>query len=395
MNETFYERPTKLFYIRHFIRLRSSKLPNYPHIDVWIKIFPFCSHFQKGKILYKHTFLQVEIAVVVFSPVSKKVIHTKMVSYADILKKNLPPTIPKPEPIALPFIRKDQPIKKNQEQLGKDGKPRFYHIDVGVNFTHNSMSGKVDRLIKKAVEHNCKKMIVIGSSIITSQNAVALCRKWNKVSNNEYKLYCTVGVNPHGADKIKDTDWIAELETLIVANKDIIVAIGECGLDYERKFSDQNQIPVFESQLDLARKHNLPVYLHERSAYDDFIKIMEDKGKDLKGMIHCFSGNKTIAKSYVDKGLYLGISGWICDEERSGDLKNALPEIPHDRIVFETNAPYLTPKDLPRRPYSNGPQYIPHIANTVANILEIDRNDRNDFYRQIHSNVKSLFGNTL
>lgn len=163
---------------------------------------------------------------------------------------------------------------------------------------------------------------------------------------NNHQAYGTVGIHPHNADSTKDKDYL-EIENIAKTNNKI-VAIGECGLDFDRMFSTkQNQIKCFERQIEIAEKLNMPLFLHERSAVEDFIKVLE-KHKEIckKSVVHCFTGNVETVKIYLSMGFNIGITGWICDERRSKDLRKAVRYIPLDKIMIETDSPFLIPKNI-------------------------------------------------
>lgn len=285
------------------------------------------------------------------------------------------------------FVEPRQP----QRQSNEKNHSKIYHVDTGVNLSHKNYSGKITRVLRDAVSYNCRRCIVISTSVIDSERVTKLVREHNQVANGEYKLFCTIGVHPHEAERaLKNPSWIAELEKMIEQNRDVVVAVGECGLDYDRMFSDKSsQLQVFRAQIELAKKMNLPLYLHERKAKDDFVKMLTEYD-NLRGVVHCFTSDSQTAKTYLDMGFYLGITGWICDDSKNEQLLDALNNvIPIDKILMETDAPYLTPKDLERKPFHNGPQFIPHISSRVAHVKNIRRDELS---LQVLRNVKTLFG---
>jgi TatD DNase family protein len=148
------------------------------------------------------------------------------------------------------------------------------------------------------------------------------------------------------------------------------VAAGECGLDYFRDFSPRPvQRQAFHRQLELAAKMGKPVFLHQRDAHEDFLAILREHRKTLVGGVtHCFTGNAHELTAYLDLGFAIGITGWICDERRGAHLLPLMREIPADRLLLETDGPYLLPRDLSPKPASrrNEPAYLPHITEAVA-----------------------------
>lgn len=283
--------------------------------------------------------------------------------------------------------------QKKSSRPSSTGNKHIFHVDAGINLSHRNFHTKIPKVVRDAVQNNCRRFIVISSSPADAERVVEIVREHNRNSGGEYKLYCTVGVHPHEAERtLQNERWLSELDRLISVNRDIVLAVGECGLDYDRMFSPkEQQIDVFRQQIDLARRHSLPLYMHERMARDDFIAILkEENARELGGLVHCFTGDGNTAKMYLEEGFFLGITGWVCDDVRNSDLISALKtSIPIDRLLIETDAPYLMPKDLPRKPYYHGSHHIPHISTKVANLLSVRRDELTS---QIQRNAKKVFG---
>ena len=170
-----------------------------------------------------------------------------------------------------------------------------------------------------------------------------------------------------------------------------VVAVGECGLDFNRDFSPRPiQQQVFAEQLQLAKAVDKPVYLHERDAFATQIGMLSEHNIS-RGVAHCFTGDTQQLKAYLDLGLYIGITGWVCDERRGQSLQQALGYIPADRLLLETDAPYLLPRTLTPKPKSrrNEPAFLPAIAATVA---VLTGTDIATLSAQTLSNSESLFG---
>ena len=152
-----------------------------------------------------------------------------------------------------------------------------------------------------------------------------------------------------------------------------VVAIGECGLDFNRNYSphpDQEQ--WFEAQLDLACELGKPLFLHSRDAHPRFAEVLRSRRDRLPPAVaHCFTGEEDELRAYLDLGLYIGITGWICDERRGRHLLALVRQIPGDRLLIETDSPYLTPRDLRPQPRArrNEPAFLPHILRTIARAL--------------------------
>lgn len=243
------------------------------------------------------------------------------------------------------------------------------YIDIGVNLTGSSFKNDLDDVVQRALHAGVIQMIVTGTDIEHSQAALEL--------NHQYPNICisTAGMHPHHASEFDD-NTVATLRDLC-ANESV-VAVGECGLDYNRNYSKPvEQRSAFEAQLQLACELKLPVFLHQRDAHDDFVSMISEYRNDLAGAVaHCFTGTVDEALEYVTMGMYIGITGWICDERRGKDLQRAVRDIPIDRIMLETDAPYLLPRDLTQAPVQkrrNEPCYLPHICEVTARYIGVDQ----------------------
>lgn len=235
-------------------------------------------------------------------------------------------------------------------------------FDIGVNLFSTQFDADRSEVVQRAVSHHVRRILLISSDIAEVKLNQSYCDKHTE-------LYCTAGVHPHAAGSVND-DWLQQLSLLIRHNK--VLAVGECGLDFNRDFSSrQSQIEVFELQLDLAIRADKPVYLHERDAFDTQLELLKNH-KIHNGVAHCFTGSKQQMRAYLDLGLYIGITGWLCDERRHAQLVDALKYLPLDRLVIETDAPYLLPRTLAQKPKSrrNEPMYLPEIASYIAQLTE-------------------------
>jgi TatD DNase family protein len=234
-------------------------------------------------------------------------------------------------------------------------------IDIGVNLTHKRFRPDLGDVIARARAAGVGAMVVTGTSVGGSWAAWELARAHPGV------LFSTAGVHPHGARECGDRT-VGELRDL--AGRAEVRAVGECGLDYDRNFSPQPvQRQWFAAQLELAGELSMPVFLHERAAHADFLSIVRERRAPLPaGVVHCFTGSAAELDAYLDLDLHIGITGWICDERRGHHLRDLIPRIPLDRLMVETDAPFLTPRDLPRPPPDrrNEPSLLPHILDRVA-----------------------------
>jgi TatD DNase family protein len=236
-------------------------------------------------------------------------------------------------------------------------------IDIGSNLTHESFSEDRADVIARAVLAGVTRQIVTGADLASSSAAAALA------AANPSRLWSTAGVHPHHAATFDP----ARRDQLLELLKDPrVVAVGECGLDYFRNFSPPAaQRAAFIAQLEIAATVGKPVFLHQRDSHEDFKAILQEfRGSLVGGVAHCFTGDSRQLEDYLALDLCIGVTGWICDERRGAHLREAVPRIPAHRMMLETDAPYLLPRDLSPRPKSrrNEPQYLPHIARAVARI---------------------------
>lgn len=242
-------------------------------------------------------------------------------------------------------------------------------IDIGANLTAEAFQKDVHQVIAEAHEAGVTRMILTGSDINDSIAAAALADTYPK------QLWSTAGIHPHMAKSFNDNsiDQIAEL-----TKQQQVVAIGETGLDYNRNFSEPAQQKVsFEAHLQLAAETKLPMFLHQRDAHDDFMVLLKKYRPDLSDVVvHCFTGEENELDDYLALDCHIGITGWICDERRGHHLRDFVAKIPTNRLMIETDAPYLLPRDLTPKPKSrrNVPKYLPHICEVIADCRNVDAN---------------------
>lgn len=209
----------------------------------------------------------------------------------------------------------------------------------------------------------------------------------NEFTKN-HSVYGTAGIHPHNADSAKKEDF--ELIEKIASENDKIVAIGECGLDFDRMFSTkENQIRCLEKHIVLAEKLNMPLFLHERSASADFIRRFKNHSEICgRSVVHCFTGDKATLEKYLDMGFYIGITGWICDDKRGKELREAVRIMPIDRVMIETDAPYLTPKNVQGLDRTNVPQNVKYVAIELAKHMRVDEEE---LIKAARENTEKLF----
>jgi TatD DNase family protein len=233
-------------------------------------------------------------------------------------------------------------------------------IDIGANLAHDSFDEDRDAVLQRAAHAGVVQMVVTGSSEESTRRAIDLAASHPGV------LFATAGVHPHHAADLT-TDTLPALREL--ARDGHVVAVGECGLDYFRDFSPRDlQRRAFAWQLELAAATGKPVFLHQRDAHDDFIAILREH-RVTRGVAHCFTAGEKERDAYLELGLHIGITGWINDERRGLHLREVVRGIPASRLMLETDAPYLLPRDIRPAPKTrrNEPMHLPHVARAVAN----------------------------
>ena len=234
-------------------------------------------------------------------------------------------------------------------------------IDIGANIAHDSFDDDRSEMMQRATDAGVHRIIVTGSSDASNVEAAELA------AGSPGVLFSTAGVHPHHA-----SDYTDKSDALIrdLIQRDAVVAVGECGLDYFRDLSPREaQLEAFGRQLEIAKDSGLPVFLHQRDAHDDFVKILEPALPGLsRAVAHCFTGEGESLHEYIAMGLYIGITGWICDERRGKHLHDIVSVIPDDKLMIETDAPYLLPRTIRPKPKTrrNEPMYLPEVVRVVA-----------------------------
>ena len=244
-------------------------------------------------------------------------------------------------------------------------------IDVGVNLTNKRFDKDRTELIVRAKNNGVKQLLITGTSVSESQKALALCQDYQQQFPNT--LFATAGVHPHDADGVS-IDYLAQLAQL--AKQPQVKAIGECGLDFNRNFSaPAQQLKVFKEQLNLAVQLGMPLFLHQRDAFETWFDELKPFIGQVPALVaHCFTGNKAQLRKCIEADMYIGITGWLCDERRGKTLQEIVRLIPQNRLLIETDAPYLTPRTIKPKPKSsrNEPSYLPFIVEKIASITALD-----------------------
>ena len=244
-------------------------------------------------------------------------------------------------------------------------------IDIGANLRHDSFDHDRDAVLQRARDAGVVQLVVTGASREHSPKALALAQA------HPGFLFATAGVHPHHASEYTD-ECDAEMRALHAHAE--VVAVGECGLDYFRDLSPRPaQRRAFERQLQIgvdlavegpaANGMGKPLFLHQRDAHADFMAIMKNfDGRLGPAVVHCFTGSRAELFDYLDQDWYIGITGWLCDERRGQHLRELVRHIPANRLMIETDAPYLLPRTVKPAPSHrrNEPMYLAHIVEELA-----------------------------
>jgi TatD DNase family protein len=234
-------------------------------------------------------------------------------------------------------------------------------IDIGANLSHQSFKADYPKVLENAKEEGIIHIIITGTDLASSRTAIDLATK------NPSLLSSTVGVHPHVAG---NADQIVLEQAAQLMGHEKVVAIGETGLDYNRNYSPRKeQLKVFEYHLELAKTFRKPLFLHQRDAHPDFLPLLKRyRPHIIGGVVHCFTDNDQALLDYLDLDMHIGVTGWICDERRGQELRKIVGKIPLNRLLIETDAPYLLPKTIKPKPKSrrNEPRYLGEIAKHIA-----------------------------
>lgn len=244
-------------------------------------------------------------------------------------------------------------------------KPTYY--DIGLNLFDKRFHDP-EAILRDAWEAGVA-CIATGTTVSESRRAADFLKNFR-----ELPAYGTAGIHPHNARLARREDLRALKELL---SRRGMVAVGECGLDYDRMFSPREvQQEVLAAHIALAEELGMPMFLHERSAIgsdaasiDMAAAFAGHEALARRSVVHCFTGTKEIAEQYLEMGFSIGVTGWICDDRRADDLRRAVSVIPKDRILIETDAPYLTPRNVKGLGWTNLPQNIKYVAAELAKYM--------------------------
>ena len=246
-------------------------------------------------------------------------------------------------------------------------------FDIGANLTSSHFSDDLDSVLDESFEAGVKKICITSSNLQDVRNA-------KKITERNKNLYYSVGFHPHNAKDFK-IEFLKDMS--IYLDDPRAICLGEMGLDFNRNFSSrEEQILCFESQLSLANSINKPLFLHQRDAHEEFLSILDNYKFNQKLIVHCFTGNLSELEDYLKRDFYIGITGWVCDLKRGLDLRKCINHIPQDKLLIETDSPYLSPRKKIRR---NEPKFLIDVAEEVARLRQQTK----------ESIVKSSYENSL
>lgn len=245
-------------------------------------------------------------------------------------------------------------------------------IDIGVNLLHEQFAADRDAVLARARQAGVEHLVITGTDVADSRAAATYVAQEAPVDGPG--LSSTAGVHPHHAKDVA-AGWLDELEALVA--RPAVRAVGETGLDFHRNFSPPEiQEQVFRDQLALARRLSCPVFVHDRNAGARVAACLRELIEPERVVVHCFTGTREDLERYLDFGCWIGITGWVCDRRRGEDLRALVPEIPPQRLLVETDAPYLRPHDAPRDEHGrrNEPALLRFVVERLAGLygFEVD-----------------------
>lgn len=257
-------------------------------------------------------------------------------------------------------------------------------FDSHCHLDDSSYTKDFEKMIMRAGEAGVTGMMTVGVTEKSSEICVHLAEQYDGI-------YASVGIHPHDAKECSE-EVLKYLEKLAKSSK--VKAWGETGLDFNRMHSPKNiQEKWFIRQLEYAERLNLPLIFHERDSEGRFLEIIKHhEAKNRRGVVHCFSGDKKELESYLDLGLYIGITGIITMNERGETLRNLVKYIPSDKILIETDSPYLTPSPHRNKIKRNEPSLVPAV---LLKISEVTGDSKENAAEMIWNNTCRFYGINL
>ena len=229
-------------------------------------------------------------------------------------------------------------------------------FDIGANLTSSHFIKDLDVVLNDSLTAGVEKICITSSNLDDVKNAKKITEKYKN-------LYYSVGFHPHNAKDFK-IEFLKDM--LVYLNDPKAICLGEMGLDFNRNFSSkEEQILCFESQLSLANSISKPLFLHQRDAHEEFLSVLDNHKFNQKLIVHCFTGNLSELEEYLKRDFYIGITGWVCNLKRGKELRECINQIPEDKLLIETDSPYLSPRKKIRR---NEPKFLIDVAEEVATL---------------------------
>ena len=229
-------------------------------------------------------------------------------------------------------------------------------FDIGANLTSSHFSKDLDVVLNDSLTAGVEKICITSSNLDDVKNAKKITEKYKN-------LYYSVGFHPHNAKDFK-IEFLKDM--LVYLNDPKAICLGEMGLDFNRNFSSkEEQILCFESQLSLANSISKPLFLHQRDAHEEFLSVLDNHKFNQKLIVHCFTGTLSELEEYLKRDFYIGITGWVCNLKRGKELRECINQIPENKLLIETDSPYLSPRKKIRR---NEPKFLIDVAEEVATL---------------------------
>ncbi len=261
-------------------------------------------------------------------------------------------------------------------------------VDTCVNLLNGQFRRDREAVVMRAREQGVRQIIITATDLESAAAAQALA--------DPPHSYCTAGVHPHDVDKVCTEVWQDRLIEL--ARHDAVVAVGETGLDFNRNYSQRDhQIDAFKAQIALAKAIDKPLFVHDREAAGTVLACLLEQQPLPDVVIHCFTGTQSELTAYIDAGFYIGITGWIADKRRGNELREIVHQIPVDRLLIETDAPFLLPQNLgeaknttlvPVKGKRNEPALLPFVLRAIASVRD---EDYASLARATTANARRLF----
>jgi len=237
-------------------------------------------------------------------------------------------------------------------------------VDIGININAQFKDDLAD-VLDNAKKNHVEEIILTTVDAKSFTDNIRYCSE-----NYAVPLYTTWGLHPHNAKHLND--FKNKTKALMDQKPECVKAIGEFGLDFFRMISSKDeQEKAMNFFMNYAKETSFPLFLHEREAFSAFHSILKEHSLANKGVVHCFTGNKHEVRAYLDLDMYIGITGWICDDRRNSDLLDAIHYIPLEKMMIETDSPYLKPRTVKSKSIRNEPAYLIHILKKVAEIKKM------------------------